>query len=265
MPQRFITDVSPASYEMERVTGSATPSMLNDLTTPPTIMRSITEMAPSIGNIIEPEIAPAAEETFIEDEPRDEAPWMRAIRELYGSQEDKTMPLAIPYGAFALPREEGPALPAWMQEALGDTGAPSRSAAASYTPISMPTPSIPLAGYSQSGSSYISSSTPAYSSGSSWGDSTVSTGSYDDGSSAETDAWAGVIADAVSDVGATSPALALAGEEGGGGGESQSSNQNQQAEEGDKPGGGADVDELAESVYAILRRRLTIERERNFA
>jgi hypothetical protein len=68
-----------------------------------------------------------------------------------------------------------------------------------------------------------------------------------------------VIADAVSDVGAAAPALALASNE------SQSSNEGQKPEEGEKPAEGADVDELAEAVYVILRRRLAIERERDFA
>ena len=76
---------------------------------------------------------------------------------------------------------------------------------------------------------------------------------------------ADVIADAVSDTGTAVPALALAGEERAGGDEASSSNQSQQSQGSEQAPEGPDVDELAESVYLLLKRRFVIERERDFA
>jgi hypothetical protein len=229
-------------------------------------------MAPALGGIVEPDSISATESLDGDEGEQAGAPWMRALQELYGGRgEDEAMPLAIPYGAFALPHEEAPSLPAWMLNELGPSSEAQRPATTervgTMSTMSMPTPSVPISGSSQGAGQY-SRSTPSYSSGSSWSESSSFDSSYGDSSAGEADAWAGVIADAVSDAGVAAPALALAGEErggGGGGGESQSSNEGQKAEEGEKPAGGADVDELAEAVYMILRRRLAVERERDFA
>ncbi len=108
--------------------------------------------------------------------------------------------------------------------------------------------------------------------------------SGDDGSSSEASAWADVVASAVDSgpgISAPSyvPALALAGEErapsqssqGSGGSASGSGGEGGQQEEqkmaeGSKAGPDpAELDALADTVYDIIRRRITVERERYFA
>ena len=274
LPQRPTTaGDAPSVYSEMRPTatlGDPLPSALSTHPAAPTIMRSVAQMAPSMGGRVETELE-TTEGSVQPVQDDKETPWMNTLRELYGSSgEDQDMPLAIPYGAFALPREEAGPVANWMQETL-DQVSGDQASASSLARLTMPLPSIPATGYPQSSRSSVSiwSAPPSWEGGLSAGVgsdfSTESYGSdsfdssYGDGTDAETDAWAGIIADAASDVGAATPALALAGEE------RSTSNETQQAEESDKPPAGPDLDDLAESVYVILRRRLAVERERDFA
>lgn len=78
---------------------------------------------------------------------------------------------------------------------------------------------------------------------------------------AEADEWAEVISSAAQGAEAAAmPALALASEEGNAATETTELTQKAQTSERE---GGPELDELAESVYAIIRRRLEIERERH--
>nr|MBF6612698.1 hypothetical protein [Chloroflexota bacterium] len=101
----------------------------------------------------------------------------------------------------------------------------------------------------------------------------------DDAASNEASVWADVVASAVDSgpgISAPSyaPALALAGDEraqgqpsqGGGGGGGGGQQEEQRTAEGSKPGPDpAELDALADTVYDIIRRRITVERERYLA
>jgi hypothetical protein len=187
-----------------------------------------------------------------------------ALEALYGSEADNGMPLAIPFGAFAAAPPNDSTIHNWLVENFAQSEAsevPSR-----FATLAMPTPSIPVGSGTSQGAVQR---TPA-SSGStaSWSIPDASRVEYRSGSAfaaddAETEDWADLIADAVSDDRA-SPALALAGEETGGGSES-SSGEPDQSQDAGETAAGPELDDLAESVFEILRRRLVLERERDFA
>ncbi len=129
MPPRYITNVTPASYIAETaVANLPAESGLSDIGT---IMRPASHMSPSMGDYGWPgsdgssvnptlmlplsEMSPTAD-SFAQSEAgsseqsqlpqQEQPPWMAALQSLYGQQQgNDDMPLAVPYGAFAVPSE----------------------------------------------------------------------------------------------------------------------------------------------------------------
>ncbi len=301
MPPRYITNVTPAIYLAEATVAGAqpggspmgtvmhpasymSPSLANygwqgDDTAPvtPSVMLPLSEMSPTAESYVQSD-ATSSEQSQAQPqyeqaaEPPQQAPWMEALQALYGQKTDENMPLAIPYGAFALPSESRTSPVAWQAPLYGQTGIESsqgRPASQGFSSLPMPTPSVPTA---QSGSDFQSFSQPqSYSGNSSWSTESASdSGSYSswsadnssDADSSDAGAWADVVASAVSGASDGGPALALAAEERGSSAP-QAPAEPSNTQDGGK-GASADLDELAESVLDIIRNRIVIERERNF-
>ena len=307
MPPRYITNVTPASYVAETAFanmqgGDGGQSGVPDLGT---IMRPASHMSPSMGDYGWPgadgqvsgpslmlplsAMSPMADSYVQSDggqgeqpqlqqqgQQNEQAPWMSALQALYGQpQSNSEMPLAIPYGAFALPTESAGSTASWQGPSFAQqAGAASqmRPTSDGFSSLPMPTPSTPYFGSNGAGqsftqsSSFVTSAAPSWSadSGGSSGFSSWSTDGYSDGDS-EAGAWADVVASAVSGASEGSPALSLAGEERGSSSSSSSSSQEPtNTQDGAGKSAGPELEELAESVLDIIRHRLLIERERNF-
>ncbi|HEX6608877.1 MAG TPA: hypothetical protein VF276_18400, partial [Chloroflexia bacterium] len=184
--------------------------------------------------------------------------WIAALDRMYGAPAagSETMPLAVPYGGFVVPAAGASGvLPqdlAWVAETIGLESAP---------PSATPARRVwerPVAG---------APAPPSWAGGQGPGFVPPAPGWIGDTGSAEYDseaaAWADVVAAAVeSDYGAGVPALALAGEEQGVPAVQDAPSGADHEAAGDAAG---DLDELANSVYEIIRRRLEVERERDWA
>lgn len=289
MPTRYITNVTPALYGTETpIANIPAESGLSDIGT---IMRPASHMSPSMGDYGWPgsdgsptnptlmlplsEMSPTAD-SFAQSEggsgeesqpqQQEQPPWMAALQSLYGQQKgNDDMPLAVPYGAFAVPSDS---TSTWQAPGFGQslpTSPPARAASDGFSPMAMPTPSIPYfgSGSSTQSSSFATGAAPSWGTNSvgssdfsSWG-----TDSYSEGDS-EAGAWADVVTSAVSSDSGSSPALALAGEERSSSSDSASTDEPENSHEGGSSG--PDLDELAESVLDIIRHKLLIERERSF-
>jgi hypothetical protein len=240
------------------------------------VMRSVADMAPRLASLGEPQNIIDSDAPYHVGSVG-ETPWMETLRTLYGEPDRSDLPLAIPYGAFALPQAETAPRDSWLADFVSPDTAED-AAPTGFASIAMPVPSVPTRP-SRAGSSYSGLSSqpaftpaaPALESASRSEDpapayftSPSYNSSYADADGGETGAWADVIADAALDTGVAAPALALAGEERGGGSASTSQD-DQRSEDAQSEAPAADLDDLAESVYVILRRRLAIERERDFA
>jgi hypothetical protein len=290
MPPRYVTNVTPASYIAETaVANIPAESGLSDIGT---IMRPASHMSPSMGDYGWPgsggssasptlmlplsEMSPTAD-SFAQSEAGsgdqsqptqdEQPPWMAALQSLYGQQSNDDMPLAVPYGAFAVPSESAST---WQAPGFGQSpliSSPARAASDGFSPMAMPTPSVPYFGSDSSAqpSSFVTTTAPSWSTDSmgSSGFSSWSTDSYSEGDS-EAGAWADVVASAVSSDSGSSPALALAAEERSSSSSSSSSASQPENTQDGGHGAGPELDELAESVLDIIRHKLLVERERNF-
>lgn len=168
--------------------------------------------------------------------------WKAVLQQLYGESSGTGMPLA--YSGQAL---------SWSGEAAGSynldlTRLRASDAAEYHTAATYPAPL----------DTYMAWSEPD--SGSQRGN---WIGGSADGDSGEVGAWADVVTSAVGGVSqGASPSLALAGNERAVSSESSGARDQQEAmEESDDPN--SDVEVLAQSVYAIIRRKLAVERERS--
>jgi hypothetical protein len=189
--------------------------------------------------------------------------WMAALDRMYGAPAagSETMPLAVPYGGFVVPAAEAsgvlPQAVAWVADTIGFQSAPPAATPARRVwerPVAGPPAPMSWAGGQGPGfvPSLPGSAAPAW-----IGD--TGSAEYD----SEAAAWADVVAAAVeSDYGAGVPALALAGEEQGVPAVQDAASGADHEAAGDAAG---DLDELANSVYEIIRRRLEVERERDWA
>jgi hypothetical protein len=255
------------------------PSASGGLTgaSPLPMMRTVAEMSPALAaigeqsNIVDADGSP---QSF----GAGETPWMESLQTLYGGSSSSDLPLAIPYGAFALPQSDSSHRDAWLADLVMPQAPEAAEGESLFESLAMPIPSIPArsgrtASYSSSFNSptYTQPTTTTFESSSRaeapapiyFTDPNYNSG-FSDGDDSETGAWADVIADAALDAGVATPALALAGEERGGGG-SSTSQEDQRSEDAQNDAPSVEIDDLAESVYVILRRRLAIERERDFA
>jgi hypothetical protein len=230
--------------------------------------RSLVEFVSALGARA---ITPAAPDAYFDAEsagdvdaglPDPAQAWMAALNRMYGAPAagSETMPLAVPYGGFVVPAAEASGvLPqdlAWVAETIGFASAPPAATPARRVwerPAAGAPPPGSWAG--GQGPGFVAPS-PAPAAPAWIGD----TGSdeYD----SEAAAWADVVAAAVeSDYGAGVPALALAGEEQGVPAVQAPAPGAEHEAAGDAAG---DLDELAYSVYEIIRRRLEAERERDW-
>jgi hypothetical protein len=295
MPPRYVTNVTPASYIAESaVANIPAESGLSDIGTimrpashmspsmgdygwpgsdgsssSPTLMLPLSEMSPTADGFAQSEAGSGDQSLPTQDE---QPPWMSALQSLYGQQSNDDMPLAVPYGAFAVPSESAST---WQAPGFGQShsiSSPARAASDGFSPMAMPTPSVPYFGSDSSAqsfaqpSSFVTSTAPSWSTDSMGpsGFSSWSTDSYSEGDS-EAGAWADVVASAVSSDSGSSPALALAAEERSSSSSSSSSSASQPENTQDGGhGAGPELDELAESVLDIIRHKLLVERERNF-
>jgi hypothetical protein len=195
--------------------------------------------------------------------------YAQLLRQLYGQpQLDSQMPLAIPYGAFALPASSSSsyvsALSLSALEGQGyqvNYGGGAQPGGPSH--LSMPIPSIPRFQQSEP----VEYVTPFYKGDSepvaevishSWGTASESS----DSDSGEAAAWANVVSSAVSGASSASgaPALSLAGQER----SFVDPNEAHHDPHGHKSDDPQELDDLADTVYTLIRRRLAIERERSF-
>jgi hypothetical protein len=235
--------------------------------------RSLADFVPALGNRpFAPADSAPAPASYFDAESGAEADagvtdpaqaWIAALDHLYGAPAagSETMPLAVPYGGFVVPAAGAsgvlPQDMVWVAETIGFASAPPAATPARQVwerPAAGPPSPVNWAGAQGPGAmpALPASAAPAW-----IGD----TGSdeYD----SEAVAWADVVAAAVdSDFGAGMPALALAGEEQGVPAVQQPAPGESQEAAGDAAG---DLDELANSVYEIIRRRLEVERERDWA
>ncbi len=177
--------------------------------------------------------------------------WMAVLRSLYGDNSSTNMPLAYAGQALSWSESSNGA------ESFDVSSLLARHAAQEYAAASSP------ATYPGSLDTYNSSMDESASSFTQATGSSGWIGGSADVNGSEAGAWADVVSSAVSSVPqGGSPSLALAGEERSPtGGQNGSQDQQEQMEEADNPN--PDIDELAQSVYAIIRRKLTIERERS--
>jgi hypothetical protein len=183
---------------------------------------------------------------------------MEALNTFYGREtRQATMPLAVPFGAFAAAPEAAGAQadspgsaeqPAWQRalieaypelSSLEDMVAPGVAVPATPSPIHAQRP-VTLAAPPEA-----------------WDSPTA----QQDDSSSEVAAWADVVAQAVSGPAATSaPVLALAGNER----PAPLPESSAPTSHDEQKATGVDLDDLAESVYTIIRRKLAVERERSW-
>ncbi len=188
--------------------------------------------------------------------------YIEALNRLYGPQEGSTMlPLAVPYAGFAVPGERA-------------------SYFGSETPDDGEMDSIPDNGMVEAGEAYSTTSGYTYplSTEIEWeraparvdspGESVGWLTDYSWGEAAESPAaaaeagmWADVIAASVGGAAvssASSVALALAGEE------RSAPDSGEERPPNEERSFGPDMEELADTIYSLIQRRLAIERERNF-
>ncbi|HKP52220.1 MAG TPA: hypothetical protein VJ183_06165 [Chloroflexia bacterium] len=289
MPPHYVTDVTPTSYVAESAMAnipaegglsdigtimrpaSHMSASMGDYGWPgsdgspanPTLMLPLSEMSPTADSFAQSEAGSGEQSQPIAEE---QPPWMATLQALYGQQQSNdAMPLAVPYGAFAVPSES---TSAWQAPGFGQSpliSSPARATSDGFSPMAMPTPSVPYFGSDSNtqSSSFATATAPSWSTNSlgssdfsSWGTDSNSDGDSDAG------AWADLVTSAVSSDSGSSPALALAGEERNSSSASSSTEQPENSQEGGSAG--PDLDELAESVLDIIRYKLLIERERNF-
>jgi hypothetical protein len=263
----YATLASTGSYRSDvPLSGPQAPiSYLGGGRRPSVVMRSPGQMSPVVGSYLQAEQPADEAESDLEAVSDGTTSWAEILRKIYGQNggEDGAgeMPLATPYDGFVVPSDGEMVSPFSMEgEWLGSEppyGAPGYPGAASLAPGSVATPiSMPLP---RSTPMYTSSPSVETTRSYTW---TVPGWSSDNGSSdSETGAWADVVSSAVqggygsnSSQGATAPALAMSPNERGA-----------QADAPEHPNleDGGDIDSLAESVYAIIRHRIEMERERN--
>ena len=210
------------------------------------VVRPLAQMAPSLGGQYD-DASDTAE--------AQEAEWSQALREIYGEPGLAGMPLAHPYGSFAIPQNVQAASTGSVQlsESLGGGEftyeIPARTSSmylpSSYSAGTAPEPEP----YSPDGSIMDYS----------WGE-YGSAGADEASPGGEAGAWANVVSSAVSGPQpSAAPALALAGEE-------RPAPQEHGAEGGEHEaeGGSPDLDELAETIYSIIKMKLIVERERSW-
>jgi hypothetical protein len=232
-----------------------------------TVMLPADQMSQSLGDFL---LADGAEGSAAAVEGGgDSSYYAQLLQQIYGGpQLDSQMPLAIPYGAFALPANTSSSQMD-LSNLLGGDGqgyqvnyaGGGRVSQPSQLP--MPIPSVPSFQQNQP-VEYVN---PLYRGGDSapvaeitshsWGVAGDSD-SYSDGG--EASAWANVVSFAVSGSSSSGPSLSLAGEER----QFTDANEEHHDPHAHKKGDEQDLDELAETVYTLLRRRLSIERERSF-
>lgn len=229
------------------------------------VMRSPGQMSPVVDSYLQAE-QPADEiEADMEAVSDGVTSWAEILRKIYGQDggqgADGEMPLAAPYDGFVVASDGEMASPfamggEWLgseppYSVPGYPGADSLAPGSVAAPISMPLPrSTPMYKSSYPGVDPTRSYT--------W---TVPGWSSDNGSSdSETGAWADVVSSAVeggygsNTHAATAPALAMSPNERGPAPESPE--HPTLTREGD-------MNTLAEKVYAIIRHRIEMERERN--
>ncbi|HYP42214.1 MAG TPA: hypothetical protein VEX13_17790 [Chloroflexia bacterium] len=233
---------------------------------PSVVMRSPGQMSPVVGSYLQAEQPADETESDMEAVSDGVTSWAEILRKIYGQDGGQDaggeMPLAAPYDGFVVASDGEMASPfaadvEWLGSeppygVPGYTRTDSPASGSVATPISMPLPrSTPMYTSSSSGVETTRSYT--------W---TVPGWSADNGSSdSETGAWADVVSSAVQggygsngSQGATAPALAMSPDERGPAPETPE-HPNLEDE--------GDIDSLAESVYAIIRHRIEMERERN--
>ncbi|HYO48749.1 MAG TPA: hypothetical protein VEW94_02765, partial [Chloroflexia bacterium] len=232
---------------------------------PSVVMRSPGQMSPVVDSYLQAEQPADEAEADMEAVSDGVTSWAEILRRIYGQEggqgADSEMPLAAPYDGFVVASDGEAASPFtaavdWLGSeppygVPGYPGADSLAPGNVATPISMPLPrTTPMYTSSHSGVETTRSYT--------W---TVP-GWSTDSSDSETGAWADVVSSAVqggygsssSSQGAAAPALAMSPNERGPAPESPE-HPNLEDE--------GDIDSLAESVYAIIRHRIEMERERN--
>jgi hypothetical protein len=230
---------------------------------PSVVMRSPGQMSPVVGSYLQAEQPADEAEADMEAVSDGVTSWAEILRRIYGQEggqgADGEMPLAAPYDGFVVASDGEAASPftaavEWLGSeppygVPGYPGADSSAPGSVAAPISMPLPrTTPM--YTPSPGV---ETTRSYT----W---TVP-GWSTDSSDSETGAWADVVSSAVqggygssSSQGASAPALAMSPNERGPAPESPE-HPNLEDE--------GDIDSLAESVYAIIRHRIEMERERN--
>jgi hypothetical protein len=215
------------------------------------VLRSVTNMSPSLAYL--PPQANAEEDagSGLDD-------YMIALEQLFGSDERAdAMPLAVPFGSYVAPSER----PAYFAGERSDEISGAESVTDDHLPLDafdgfreppslstfMPMPAL--------SSFQVGESAPdGYISNYSWGDA-----SDDRSFHAEASAWADVVSSAVGGgQPAGAPALALAGSE-------RSSESGPQRPPNEDKAASPNLDDLADTVYSLIRERLAIEKERSFA
>jgi hypothetical protein len=209
-------------------------------------------------NLLAPSLADLPSSLYEGDDSADKInDYMAALEQLYGLDAGTSrMPLAIPFGTYASPAERpsyfapdrsGDSIDHWFEPggsaSLGGFDGYSLQNAPSITAL-VPSP----VSVSRQDGGFVGQITDY-----SWGDA-----SDDSRYTPEADAWAGVVAAAVGrGHGPGSPSLALAGAE-------TSPDTGPQRPPNEDKVASPGLDELADTVYSLIRERLAIEKERSF-
>jgi|GEM_PF-6842614 len=235
-----------------------------------TVMLPAGQMSQSLGDFL---LADGAEGSAAPVEGGgDSSYYAQLLQQIYGGpQLDSQMPLAIPYGAFALPTGTSSSHMD-LSYLLGGDGHGYQANYAGGGRVSqpsqlpMPIPSVPSFQQNQP-VEYVN---PLYRGGDSapvaeitshsWGVAGDNDSYSDSSDGGEATAWANVVSSAVSGSSSNGPSLSLAGQER----QFTDANEEHHDPHAHKTGDEQDLDELAETVYTLLRRRLSIERERSF-
>lgn len=222
------------------------------------MMRSPGQMSPVVSSYLQAEQPADTIESEMEAVSDGGTSWAEILRKIYGQEGVQEaggeMPLAVPYDGFVVPfeGENAPAFSAdveWLGSEAPDGTAGYPASGSLAPPLSMPLPRPTPMYTSYPGVETSRSYTWTAPGG--WG----ADGGYD----SEAGAWADVVSSAVeggygsNTQAATAPALAMSS--------------NERGEVADQPehpelDGAGDLDTLAESVYAIIRHRIEMERER---
>jgi hypothetical protein len=220
-------------------------------------------MSPSLG--ASAEWTGASEDTFDGRGDSEIVNYIQALQQVYGREaRNPSLPLAYPYGVFVTPSD-------WQSQANMEQ-VQGQDWAREYVPEE-----VPFDGNADEAPGYTGTYEIPYApdisydgpvgaiTGMSWGVAGRSgDGGYAGADVGEASAWASVVTSAVSGPSTSSgtPALALSGEErqvaqGQGGDEAREGQYDERVEE-------VHLDELADSVYTLIRRKLEVEKERNW-